>query len=58
MMTPGAFDSSLLQGAKHSHAEPWSTYYRGFGDLRETLSKPENLIPLLSGIAAMGTAPT
>jgi hypothetical protein len=25
---------------------------------RESLSKPENLIPLLSGIAAMGTAPT
>ena len=29
-----------------------------FGDLRQTFSKPENLVPLLSGIAAMGTAPT
>ena len=31
---------------------------QAFGDLRTTFSKPENLIPLLSGIAAMGTAPT
>jgi hypothetical protein len=58
MMTPGAFDSSLLQAPNIRTPTRGQKITEAIGGARESLSKPENLIPLLSGIAAMGTAPT
>jgi hypothetical protein len=46
-------------GAKRSHCRlAVNKLPKLLSGARESLSKPENLIPLLSGIAAMGTAPT
>jgi hypothetical protein len=58
MMTPGAFDSALLQAPNIRMPTRGQKITEAIGGARESLSKPENLIPLLSGIAAMGTAPT
>ena len=58
MMTPGAFDSALLQAPNIRMPTRGQKITEAISGARESLSKPENLIPLLSGIAAMGTAPT
>lgn len=58
MMGAGALDSSLLQAPNIRMPTRGQKITEAISGARESLSKPENLIPLLSGIAAMGTAPT
>lgn len=54
----GGLSPELLQAPNIRMPSRGERMQQSLGDLRTTFSKPENLIPLLSGIAAMGTAPT
>ena len=58
MTQPGGLAPELMQAPNIRMPSRGERMQQTLGDLRDTFSKSENLIPLLSGIAAMGTAPT